>query len=183
MHPDDKLPSDGAEKWMDVVGFEGRYKISDAGDVWSLRRYSMLKPYVWRGYKTVGLQLLGFKKRRRFIHQLVLEAFVGPMPLDKHCVRHLNGDGLDNRLANLSWGTHLENGEDMRKHGRVSFGTRNKKAKLTEEAVANARTRYYSGSSIRGLAKQFGVSRTTMSMALKGKRWRHVSMPRRDHAS
>jgi hypothetical protein len=36
------------------------------------------------------------------MHQLVAEAFIGPCP-PGHKLVHLNGDGLDNRRANLAY--------------------------------------------------------------------------------
>lgn len=47
------------------------------------------------------------------VHQLVLEAFVGPRPKAKQGslidVLHINGDPTDNRLENLKYGTRGEN--------------------------------------------------------------------------
>lgn len=37
-----------------------------------------------------------------YLHQLVAEAFIGPCP-PGHKLVHLNGDGLDNRRANLAY--------------------------------------------------------------------------------
>lgn len=50
------------------------------------------------------------------VHQLVLLAFVGPMPEGMQ-VRHLNGAPADNRLSNLKYGTNTENARDAINHG------------------------------------------------------------------
>lgn len=68
------------------------------------------------GYARVVL-CRGGRMRTRFIHHLVLEAFVGPLP-DGAITRHLNGDRTDNRLQNLMYGTFAENTADMIAHGR-----------------------------------------------------------------
>ncbi len=51
------------------------------------------------------------------VHTLVLMAFAGPRPADGMVTRHLNGDKLDNRAANLAWGTVQENIHDKFAHG------------------------------------------------------------------
>lgn len=117
-------------EWRPVVGFEGRYEVSDYGDVRSLPRTTVAKDgRVWSfpgcsmvhtirkdsGYHVVTLRDEQRKKQRK-VHQLVCEAFHGPRPSPKHHVRHLNGDKDDNRLVNLVWGTASENVRDSLRH-------------------------------------------------------------------
>jgi hypothetical protein len=52
----------------------------------------------------------------RMIHVLVTGAFIGPRP-DGMQVRHLDGNKLNNRTENLSYGTPSENQFDRTKHG------------------------------------------------------------------
>jgi hypothetical protein len=66
-----------------------------------------------KDYNTRGKYLF-FKNYR--VHCAVLEAFVGPCPPGKEC-RHLDGNGQNNKLQNLKWGTRLENVQDSIKHG------------------------------------------------------------------
>lgn len=59
----------------------------------------------------------GAKQRiRRYLHDLVLTAFVGPRPPGA-VVRHLNDIGTDNRVENLAWGTRSENQLDIIRNG------------------------------------------------------------------
>jgi hypothetical protein len=109
------------ERWLPVVGFEGYYEVSDMGNVRSILRRkgspaALLKPWVnKRGYRAVGLSAAP-RKLTREVHALVASAFLGPRP-DGHEVRHLNGENLDCRLANLSYGTRSENTLDRVRHG------------------------------------------------------------------
>lgn len=108
------------EEWRPVVGWEGWYEVSNLGKVRSLhpgrfRFGTILHGSQRDGYKTVRLCKPGRSTARK-VHQLVLEAFVGPRP-PGHITRHLNSVRHDNRLSNLAWGTHVENSEDLRRTG------------------------------------------------------------------
>lgn len=117
------------ETWLPVVGFEGSYEVSDHGRVRSVDRVierrdgtllprsgQLLKQQLsGRGdYLTVTLCQQG-RYRPWLVHLLMAKAFLGPSA-DLE-VRHLNGNGHDNRVANLRWGTHSENMRDSLRHG------------------------------------------------------------------
>lgn len=108
--------------WKDVPGYEGRYKVSDGGQVKSLvgahgiRRERLRKLMTDKaGYQRVTLKKDGVG-RNHLVHHLVLGAFIGPKPNGLEC-RHLNGDSADNRLVNLIWGTSSQNTKDTVRHG------------------------------------------------------------------
>lgn len=118
-----------AEEWRDVPGWEGLYQVSDQGRVRSLdrvvrgaygstwlRRGVILKLHAeWSGHMTVKLQADNRGKKNMKVHQMVLSAFVGPLPEGK-VTRHLNGKPSDNRLANLEYGTYQQNLRDRQEH-------------------------------------------------------------------
>lgn len=119
-------------EWRPVVGHEGAYEVSDDGQVRSLDRIIVDRngrSMRFRGrpldsdnayqfpsgrwhYSEVVLSL----RQRAKVHQVVLAAFHGPRP-DGLLARHLNGNGSDNRAANLRWGTASENMLDRTAHG------------------------------------------------------------------
>jgi len=121
------------EEWRAVPGFEGRYEVSNLGQVRSLGRtetYSRIlndgrrdnvtrtkktKPLVGNlgsnGYLTVRL-----KGKTYAIHRLVLTAFVGPRP-EGQAACHNDGDSVNNILSNLRWDTYQANNMDRAKHG------------------------------------------------------------------
>ncbi len=128
-----------SEEWRAVVGFEGSYEVSNLGRVRSLDRHvtyqkqtgktrSVTKFYKGRllrpGTVKSGHQLvvlgLGNIKRSKFVHDLVLRAFVGPPPPETECC-HGDGNPANNPLSNLRWGTRLENVADAIKHGTANF--------------------------------------------------------------
>ncbi len=88
------------------------YEISDAGTVRrTVTRHSwaaghVLSPAVTNGYQYVNLTNNGVHQKR-YIHRLVLTAFIGEVP-GMEC-NHKNGNKLDNRVSNLEWVTHSQN--------------------------------------------------------------------------
>jgi hypothetical protein len=53
-------------------------------------------------------------------------------------------------------------------------GSRNGQARLTEESARQVRAGIQAGETNRSLARQFGVSATTISLIRSGKRWAHA---------
>jgi hypothetical protein len=109
-----------------------------------------------------------------YVHRIVLEAFKGPSP-DGMEARHKDGDTSNNHIDNLEWGTHAENMEDKRRHGRGSEGTKNGNAKITDGDVREIRRSYKEdGVYQKVIAKKFGLKQTTVSRIVLGKSWKHV---------
>ena len=110
------------ENWKSIPGYEGRYEVSDLGNVRSLLGWNGLPtPHPLtqhvnhKGYMRVCLTKDG-KAKTWFVQVLVLLAFVGPKNA-KLQSRHLNGDPADNRLSNLRYGTKSQNLQDQIMHG------------------------------------------------------------------
>lgn len=178
------------EHWRDVPGFPG-YQVSDLGRVRSCRRtigwgdggvgvaspelgWRLLKPRPLgrHGHLIVSLQR-DAATRSRQVHRLVLEAFVGPCPEGME-TRHLDGHAGNNHLANLRWGTPLENAEDKQRHGTVQRGEQQPQAKLTATGVSEIRRRWQSGESISSIARSATLARSTVSSIVRRQKWRHV---------
>src|SRR3954454_19962452 len=108
-----------------------------------------------RGHLAVNLHRDG-RKSRRYIHRLVLEAFVGPRPPRLVCC-HWDGDPANNRLENLRWDTQKSNCDDMLRHGRRRMGETGTKARLKEDEVREIRRLMADGASPHDLAARYGV--------------------------
>lgn len=106
------------------MNWEGLYEVSDEGSVRSLPRQTTRGLLGGRTLKTApGANRYprvtlsnGPRRRDELVHVLVMAAFVGPCPAGME-IRHLNGNRLDARLANLAYGTHAENQQDAVRHG------------------------------------------------------------------
>ena len=104
------------EIWKPIPGFTD-YLVSDLGNIRSLK-YSkdrLKKSTLYRGYPMVGLSMRGERTLKQ-VHQIVLLTFVGVAPVGME-VRHLDGNSTNNRLDNLTYGTHKENVADTLLHG------------------------------------------------------------------
>lgn len=145
------------------------YDVSDAGGIRSWRGMGkkpkrrqaplVMKTTVHsRGYLTARMG-----KITKFVHRLVLEAFVGPG--DGMECRHLNGNKKDNRVGNLAWGTALENANDRRVHGTASGGSmpgcRHPNSKLSRDVV---RQIFVSPELTRPTARALGVSQGVVQL-------------------
>ena len=161
------------EIWKDIPGYEGRYQVSDAGRVRSIgRSYTrvfktgrtirqrlperVLKPGTnQHGYQYVTLRRSG-KSFTREVHKLVAVAFLPQQEKPKIQVRHLDGNRLNNRIANLAWGTASENQLDL-------YAYRGYHHRLTPENVREIRAELNRGAKGRDLASRFGVSESNIS--------------------
>jgi len=175
------------EIWKPVVGWEGLYEVSNQGRVRSLDRTAtyndgitrsfkgrVLSPGCVQGYLQAHLGL-GDRKEQRKVHQLVLEAFVGPCP-DGCETRHLDGERSNNRLTNLCWGTKIENMADKRAHGRQGIGETHGRAKITADDVREIRATYARGGIIqKQLARKYGIAQSKISAIVRRELWRHVA--------
>ena len=117
------------EEWRPIPEWHG-YEVSNTGRVRSIERTVIrrtgrpmsVRPRILSqvtrtdGYPSVFLCRTEDRGTRRYVHQLVLEAFVGPRP-DKMECRHLDGDRLNPHVTNLAWGTRSQNTQDRVRHG------------------------------------------------------------------
>jgi len=185
------LSFDPAEEWRPVVGYEGLYAVSNLGRVKNVRppttrptrradgtpsdirggRIRTLSPNQ-RGYHTLLLSKDGVT-RHHAVHTLVLEAFVGPRPEGYMC-NHLDCDGTNNTLSNLSWVTAQENMTYMVSLGRSLIGEKNCNARLTAPAVQDIRRMYGEGMSYEQIAAQAGADRRTIRDVVTRRTWKHI---------
>lgn len=181
-----------SEVWKPVVGHEADYEVSNLGRVRSIDRvkvYKRIDQYsgneitVTRRHKgrvlrpgtcTAGHQSVAIgKNNSRLVHQLVLEAFVGPCPAGEEG-RHFNDVPADNKLSNLSWGTRSQNLLDAVRNGKKPVGEKHHLAKLKDADIILIRE----ASGPRGintrLSEKFGVSEAVVRSIRSRKTWRHV---------
>lgn len=99
-------------EWKWVKGYEGRYLVSDSGEVMAVpsrthKGHVMKQKRTSRGYMHVCLCSQN-KKKYHAVHRLVAMAFV-PNKSNKPEVNHKDGDKANNAADNLEWVTRAEN--------------------------------------------------------------------------
>lgn len=156
------------EIWKDIPGYEGKYQVSNYGNIYSLRykrhRKLMKDRY---GYSFVGLNADG-KQHFFLVHRLVAEVFV-QNPKLKPEVNHIDGNKLNNHTDNLEWVDRNENMSHAHRSGLIVRKAKapkphTKKAqrnfKLTTEQVRQIREEYAKGEcGYKKLAKKYNVDR------------------------
>lgn len=168
-----------------VPGFS-RYRVGDDGSVWSKcsGEWQQLRAGVHHeGYPKVTITRDDGRQVFRLVHQLVLEAFVGPRPTGYRTeARHLDGNRLNNVPSNLAWGTPRQNSADRSRHGRTPrfLGEDHGKAKLrTGDVILVLETWHKFG--VKTLAQKLGVSQSCVRAVLVGDSWRHIPASPRWH--
>lgn len=133
------LLMNGLELWLDVLGYEGLYQVSNLGHVRSLDRGMYVRQDRYRKPRWVNRKGRVLKeynrtgKQRRMVilydhgvpknhsvHRLVAEHFL-PNPNNYPVVNHINHNHLDNRASNLEWCTYSHNTQHAIAAGRMAW--------------------------------------------------------------
>jgi len=95
----------------DVKDYEGFYKISKNGEIWSCCYEKIMSPQLCKdGYYKICLVKKGLQKRCS-IHRLLALQYI-PNLENKEQVDHIDRNTLNNSLSNLRWVTRKENGQN-----------------------------------------------------------------------
>jgi HNH endonuclease/NUMOD4 motif len=172
------------EEWRPVVGYEGRYEVSNRGHVRRIAPDSMgrtmslgrvLTQAKTAGYMRVGLCVEG-RQRSYLVHRLVAAAFIGPCPLGQE-TNHLDGIKDNNKLENLEYVTKSENIRHARSLGLLSIGSMRHNTKLTERDVVVMRSLRAFGVCYPELCRMYSMALAPIMAICKGTQWRHAEGP------
>ncbi len=166
------------ETWRSVVGYEGRYEVSDLGRVRIVNyrgtgSFKVMKcSFGSLGYRRLGLTAADGTRVDTMVHSLVAEAFLGPRPESFH-VNHKNGMKGDNYPHNLEYVTAGDNLRHALRTGlmRTKFGTNNHNAKLNEAQVLELWSRVRSGEPQASVARSLGITKEQVYNILHRKSW------------
>lgn len=150
------------ENWRDVPGYEGLYRVSDLGRVYSVRSGIILRQADSKGYSVVSLYGNGSAKTVK-VHRLVAGAFI-PNPENKNTVNHINENKEDNRVCNLEWATEAE----QNLHGtRLARAARSRGREIRQLSLDGELIRIWSSAA--EATRALGLSKSAIWPALAGK--------------
>jgi len=164
------------EKWKDVFGFEGLYKISNHGRVLSLYNNIIRKQFMPENRYPKVVISKNKKKYMKYIHRMVAMAFI-PNPQNKKEVNHKDGNKFNNAISNLEWVTPKENQQHSIKTGLFAVGARANKSTLTDSAVLFMRKNYKLNDKKFGskaLAAMFNIKQSIAKEAISGRTWKYI---------
>jgi hypothetical protein len=126
---------------------------------WPFGHFSRGYGAIWVDGHTVG------------VHTLACERWYGPAPQPRMEVAHSCGERDCWAGEHLRWATRAENARDAIAHGTTSRGERNGNAKLTSADVEIIRARRVDGETQLAIARDFGVSPSTVHQIVHRKIW------------
>lgn len=168
------------EVWKAVVGYEGKYEVSNMGRVKSLnfaRRgfEQIMKPSLTsvNGYLFVNLRK-NRKTKRKLIHRMVYETFIGFLPEfiltkkgdERLEVNHKNEIKTDNRVCNLeiitcrqnnNYGTHNERSAANRRHKVYQYSQDGNLIKIWDSVKCCSKYGFYASSIYKACEHGFGT--------------------------
>lgn len=134
--------------------------------------------WLWTSATVLGYGVFWLDGRNMKAHRLAFELLVGTIPEGEGyhgtCVCHHCDNPLCVNPAHLFLGSVADNAADCSRKFRKNPGEQNHKAKLTDANVVVARLEHQLGASVRGLARKYGVDKSTMAAVLYRKTWRHL---------
>lgn len=158
-----------AMQWRPVQGYEGRYEVSEQGQI---RRTDGKLVGLYQNSSGYLLARLSQPRREVRAHRVVAEAFI-PNPLNLPYVNHIDCDPKNNQAKNLEWCTQKQNLAHSRALGRMQAdywkGKRSPNSSLSDETANQIRRdRLETGLSWEALAEKHGTNKRTVGRILRG---------------
>ena len=121
------------EIWLNIMGYEGQYQVSNTGYIRSIKRNRILKPTNINGYLQISLSNQG-KIKKCLIHRLVAEAFL-PNPNNLSQVHHKDENTFNNNVNNLEWCNVTYNNNYGTRNARISSSHRDLNKSIDSKKV------------------------------------------------
>jgi hypothetical protein len=167
-------------EYRPIPGFPG-YRVGNDGSVWSCHNNRHGPGHTWRrlsthpkgrGYQSVGLWHDNHRTLK-LVQILVLESFVGARPIGMLAL-HTNDDPLDNRLANLYWGTQADNIRDAQHNNRYEISKHRPGRKTPDADIRAIRQLYARGTTQGSIARLLDMHPDTVRGIVHERRHKDV---------
>lgn len=155
------------EEWKPVVGYPSHY-ISNYGVI--RREAGLTYGSLCNGYRQHRAANKG-SKFRKYVHHMVMEAFVGPRP-EGWYVNHKDGVKFNNRLDNLEYLSPTENSRHAVSTGLAKSGERSPQSKLAHADVLNIR-QLKGRFTYEEIGEVYGITKGQVCRIMLGHQWRH----------
>lgn len=153
------------------LGFP-KYKVGTDGSFWRWRKHGgwVQRKVNSQGGVTLCRTVNGVKEKKCYrLGNLVLRAFVGEPPPGTECCHDPDWNPTNNKLTNLRWGTHKENMEDRKRHGRHRVRPT---CKINQKIADQIRQLHAKRDrKNQEIANLFGISLSTLYIVVAKKRW------------
>lgn len=165
------------EEYRKVSGYNGRYLVSESGNVFTMKRRKMLCAHRdAAGYLRVRLSMN--KIVRSFsVARLVGDAFVAGRSDENCTINHIDGDKLNNHRDNLEWCSQSYNNLHAILTGAriCARGEDHPRSRWSEDDIRKMRAMYDSGGYTQNdIAVAFGCRQSQVSKIVRGDAWGHV---------
>lgn len=159
------------EVWKDVKGYEGRYAISNKGNLYS---------YHTKGLRSVSVREDGYnvcslykdkKRSNHYIHRLVIMHFSKEPP--KETVNHIDGNKSNNCIDNLEWMSYTENNKHAVESGLNTIQHRRNckgSIKVSQFSLSGELIKTYP--SMRQAERETGITATEIGHGIR-KGWKY----------
>jgi hypothetical protein len=150
------------ENWKQIPHLP-TYEASNFGRIRNTKTGTIRKPLICRKY----YQRLSICGKSHLVHRLVMAAFLCRELAITELVRHLNDDGLDNRLENLAVGTAYDNWHDRRMNDRAGWKLRQRDVQRIRSDLKRRHAKL--------IAMDYGISHSHVRNIASGHRygWLH----------
>ena len=169
--------------FKEIPGYDGRYFISQEGQVWSTLTCRILSQHL-DSSKNYPQSLLTHPARRtgvpRHIHKLVAFTWLGNPPGEtgtkrgQYCINHKDGNKLNNCADNLEWIKVEDNTKHAWQNGfNTQIGETSTSSVLSSAVVRNIRIRLINGEKPSHIARQYGVHKNCIEKLRMYANWKH----------
>lgn len=161
------------EIWRDIPGFEGKYQISNLGNLKTVNSMGERRECHFRKNPSGYLQMT----THLYLHRLVAKLFI-PNPDNLPVVNHKDGDKTNNCVDNLEWVTQSENVRKAYETGQAKPTENQRQAIIKTNHLKRKKVRQYDKEgnlirefkSVREASEELNITSSMVSLIANGKR-------------